>query len=348
MQSNMKWLVLIVAALFSVLGALAAPLSITKRDTIAPSLSERQEVPSSDPTSPHSAGPLGDAEMACNGHPELCDKKYGNVTFLGSHDSFAFSPSILALSRTQEVNLTAQLNHGSRLLQAQSHMKDGVLHFCHTSCGLFDGGSVEDYLLLVKQWLVENPYEVLTFIFTNPELHSVTDVWKPIFEKTGIADYAYVPPQPVMGRDDWPTLREFITTGKRVIIFLDKGADKRATPEQDYILPEFKMVWEDPYNPTDASFPCTVDRTAGPLPPTDQLYLINHNLNFDLMPFFKPGFKFPDRLNSLRTNGIYSIYSHALNCAAIMNNRNPNFVLTDFSNVGQAMAAVDFLNGFPV
>ena len=27
----------------------------------------------------------------CNGHAELCERKYGNVTFLGSHDSFAFS-----------------------------------------------------------------------------------------------------------------------------------------------------------------------------------------------------------------------------------------------------------------
>jgi len=27
----------------------------------------------------------------CNGHSELCERKYGNTTFLGSHDSFAFS-----------------------------------------------------------------------------------------------------------------------------------------------------------------------------------------------------------------------------------------------------------------
>ncbi|TEB26200.1 PLC-like phosphodiesterase [Coprinellus micaceus] len=285
-------------------------------------------------------------EMVCNGRSELCDRKYGNVTFLGAHDSFAHSPNPFALSRTQEVPLTEQLNLGARLLQAQSHMVDGKLHFCHTSCGLFDGGLVEDYLRTVKTWMDKNPNEVITFIFTNPGNVSVSEVWKPLFEKTGMDKLAYIPPSPVMSRDDWPTLREFITGGKRLIIFLDKGADNRVNPEQEYILPQFKMVWEDPYNPTDASFPCKVDRTAGPLSPTDQLYLINHNLNFDILPFFKPGFKLPDRLNSPRTNGIYSIYSHALNCAAIMNNKNPNFVLTDFTNVGQAMAAVNFLNGF--
>lgn len=34
--------------------------------------------------------------MVCNGHAELCDRKYGNVTFLGAHDSFAFSPNPIA------------------------------------------------------------------------------------------------------------------------------------------------------------------------------------------------------------------------------------------------------------
>lgn len=77
-------------------------------------------------------------EMVCNGRAELCDRKYGNVTFLGAHDSFAFSSNPLAreyssemaaarystatVSRTQELNLTQQLDLGARLLQAQSHM----------------------------------------------------------------------------------------------------------------------------------------------------------------------------------------------------------------------------------
>ncbi|EFI26548.1 hypothetical protein CC1G_15761 [Coprinopsis cinerea okayama7 len=286
-------------------------------------------------------------EKACNGHPELCDRKYGNVTFLGSHDSFADSPHFYALSRTQEVPLEAQMKMGVRMLQAQSHMKNGVLHFCHTSCALFDGGSVEAYLLKVKKFLEENPNEVMTFVFTNPEELSVEEVWKPVFEKTGMDQLAYIPPQPIMTRDDWPTLREMIDSGRRVVVFLDKGAEKPAEPEKEYILPQFQMMWEDPHNPTDASFPCKVDRTAGPLMPTQQLYLINHNLNIDLFPFTKSGFRLPDRLNSPRTNGLQSIVHHAYQCAAeVMEDRNPNFVMLDFVNVGWGMKAVELLNGF--
>ena len=73
----------------------------------------------------------------CNGHTELCSRSYGNVTFLGSHDSFAFSKdpfaraalsfllsafmTKIAVARDQEVDIPSQLSLGVRLLQAQSH-----------------------------------------------------------------------------------------------------------------------------------------------------------------------------------------------------------------------------------
>ena len=69
----------------------------------------------------------------CNGRAEFCDRSYGNITFIGSHDSYAFDDNAFDLSRNQEVDVTSQLDLGVRLLQAQSHMRGGKLHFCHTS-----------------------------------------------------------------------------------------------------------------------------------------------------------------------------------------------------------------------
>ncbi|CAA7264432.1 unnamed protein product [Cyclocybe aegerita] len=281
----------------------------------------------------------------CNGHSELCERKYGNTTFLGSHDSFAFSGNPFALARTQEVDIEAQLTLGVRLLQAQSHMNGKDLHFCHTTCGLFDGGKVEDYLNKVKHFLDRHPNDVLTLIFTNPESVSVSKVWKPIFDKTGFTDMAYVPPQPVMSREDWPTLGEMIESGKRVVIFLDHGADSRTEPDVEFILPQFQMVWEDKYDPTNSKFPCKVDRSQGPLAPSQQLNLINHNLNTNIFPIGR-GILIPDRLDSPRTNSIEAIASHSSHCAQYVEDRKPNFVLLDYVNVGQGMAAVDRLNGF--
>ena len=61
-------------------------------------------------------------------------------------------------------------------------------------CALFDGGSVEDYLKKVHDFLTANPNEVLTLIFTNPEGASLKDLWDPPFQASGIADLAFVPP----------------------------------------------------------------------------------------------------------------------------------------------------------
>ncbi|CAL1707846.1 unnamed protein product [Somion occarium] len=276
----------------------------------------------------------------CNGHAELCNRSYGNTTFLGAHDSFAFSSDPFALARDQEVDIPTQLGLGVRLLQAQAHMKNGALHFCHTDCVLFDGGTVQDYLTTVHTFLQANPNEVLTFIFTNPEGVSLPNVWDPAFQASGIAQMAYVPPSIPTKQSDWPTLGEFIDSGKRVIVFLDAGADTdRSVP---YILPEFPMIWETPFSVTDASFPCSVDRTAGPLATTDHMYMINHSLNKDI---FGLGIIVSDPLDAPTTNSVTSIMANAAGCEPLAAGRAPNFVLLDFVNIGQGLQAVNQLNG---
>ncbi|KAE9397497.1 hypothetical protein BT96DRAFT_995729 [Gymnopus androsaceus JB14] len=122
----------------------------------------------------------------CNGQAALCDRPYGNTTFFGSHDSYAFSTDPLALARTQEVNITAQLDLGKRmecfifvipvriLLRLYVYPSVDPRFFLPTGCLLFDGGSVVDYLQEVKTWLDQNPDEVLTFLFTNGDGLSVS------------------------------------------------------------------------------------------------------------------------------------------------------------------------------
>jgi hypothetical protein len=44
------------------------------------------------------------------------------------------------------VAVTQQLKDGIRMLQSQVHNKNGVIQLCHTSCSLYDGGPLSDYL----------------------------------------------------------------------------------------------------------------------------------------------------------------------------------------------------------
>ena len=46
-----------------------------------------------------------------------------------------------------------------------------------------------DYLATVVTWLNANPNEVLTLLMTNPDGLSLPDVWKPVFDASGITDF---------------------------------------------------------------------------------------------------------------------------------------------------------------
>ena len=160
------------------------------------------------------------------------------------------------------------------------HWNGSVPHFCHTSCDVLDVGPITDYLGTVYDWVSKHQYDIVTILLENGDYRPVGD-YVPFLEQTGLVQYAYTPPLIPMGVNDWPPLSHFILTGKRVVFFMDYDADQTAVP---WILDEFSQLWETPFDPTDRSFPCTVQR-----PPDlstqdakNRMYMTNHNLNYDI------------------------------------------------------------------
>ncbi|KZT32318.1 PLC-like phosphodiesterase [Sistotremastrum suecicum HHB10207 ss-3] len=275
----------------------------------------------------------------CNGRAELCNRSYGNITFVGAHDSYANDD--INPAATQSISIAKQLELGVRLLQAQSHMFEGQLHFCHTSCLLYNGGTVLNYLKTVKTWLDANPREVLTILFTNPEGVSYINVWLPIFEQAGIDHYAYVPPNPQMRKSDWPTLEALIDANKRLVTFMDYP--NKATPNDTvpFMIFEFPNIWETPFDTTNAKFPCSVDRIVnGSLSIQDHMYMINHYLDVKIGTIL-----IPDRLSAPKTNSQASILSEAYGCLQFSGGTAPNFVLVDWVDKGVPIQTANFLNG---
>ena len=66
-----------------------------------------------------------------------------------------------------------------------------------------------------------------------------------VFATAGLDQYAFIPSAPQLALNDWPTLGEMIDSGKRVVVFLDNGADSTAAP---YLIDEFTNMWEDPFS----------------------------------------------------------------------------------------------------
>jgi hypothetical protein len=214
----------------------------------------------------------------CNNYPEFCSRPYGNITEVAAHNS-PFVKTGNAASN-QALDVTTQLNDGIRLLQGQVHFNGSIPHFCHSSCDILDAGPITDYLGKVYDWVSTHPYDVVTILLGNGDYSPVTK-YVPFLEQTGLVQYAYQPPKIPMAITDWPTLGSMILTGKRVIFFMDYEANQTAVP---YILDEFSQMWETPFDPTNRSFPCTIQRPPALLPKDApfRLYMTNHNLNYNI------------------------------------------------------------------
>ncbi|KAE9968335.1 hypothetical protein BLS_005904 [Venturia inaequalis] len=275
----------------------------------------------------------------CNGYAEFCNRPYSNITNVAAHN-YPFV-QLANTGRNQELGVTDQLNDGVRMLQAQTHYENNTLWYCHTSCDLLNAGTVESSFKTIAAWLAANPYEVLTMLLGNFDQVDV-NLYRAPFENSGLARYAYTPPEVPMAVNDWPTLGQMILSQKRLVVFMDYAANQTRVP---WILDEFSQMWETPFSPTDAAFPCTVDR-----PPKlnrnqslERMYLANHNLNLQVsllgLNLLVPNTGVINTTNSDDLANASSLATTANTCENEWG-RAPNFLLVDFYNRGNVAGSV--------
>jgi hypothetical protein len=230
---------------------------------------------------------------------------------------------------------------------------------CHTSCDIINVGTLEAYLTTVAQWMRKNPYDVVTILIGNYDYVSPQNFTEPIMN-SGLYDMAYTPSKIPMGLDDWPTLSEMILTGKRAVFFMDYQANQTAIP---WLMDEFSQMWETPFSPTDANFPCTEQRPPN-LSTQDaksRMYMANHNLNLELnlgsFSLLIPNSAVLNQTNAVNGNGSLGWMAH--NCTRKCPfyhhrrpdldlltlpsgdwDRPPNFLLVDYYNYGNFNGSV--------
>ncbi|KAJ5099036.1 hypothetical protein N7532_006037 [Penicillium argentinense] len=275
----------------------------------------------------------------CNGYSEFCMRNYSNITNVAAHNSPFVVPGNAASN--QALGVTDQLNDGIRMLQFQTHNKSGEIHLCHTSCDILDAGTLEAYLTKVYQWMLKNPYNVVTFMMGNGDYLPPSAFVDPI-EKSGLKSLIYTPTKVPMTLDDWPTLSEMILHNQRAVFFMDYQANETAVP---WIMDEFSQMWETPFSPTNPAFPCTAQRPPG-LSRKDALnrmYMANHNLNLQLnfgsLSLLIPNTADMVETNSADVNTSGSLGKMAANCTAKWD-RPPNFLLVDYYNYGKPNGSV--------
>jgi hypothetical protein len=272
---------------------------------------------------------------ACNGHDELCKRKYSEITFIGAHNSAFVGKQP---SQNQHLSVTEQLNFGVRFLQAQTQEKNGDIQMCHTHCWLLDEGPIEDYLEDISSWMANNPDQVVTLLLTNHDALPI-EKFDAAFNSTGLEEFVFRP-EKKLALNEWPTLQELIDAGTRLLVFMGMyaqywsygilliGLDYNMDESKvDYIVNQFEYFWETPFGELDPSFPtCEVDRPENG-DPAKLMGIMNHMLNDDIL-----GIIIPSRLRAKQTNSVKSIQGQVDLCKNEWSTK-PNVILVSILSI---------------
>lgn len=266
-------------------------------------------------------GPGGDAdaepEQLCNGYAELCDRRFDEVVLLGTHNAMANAADGF-IAPNHNLSIPDQLALGVRAMLIDVYREDERLLLCHGSCGFGSSDAIAQLSGIVS-FLNDHPNDVMAFIFEDRV--DAADM-ATLVQASGLADMALLPP----ADGNWPTLREMIEGGQRVVLTVESG--NTSTPS---IQQAWDVYFDTPYSFASVEeFSCELNRGSS----DNALFLMNHWVSNPLPdPFFAP-----------EANSYEVLLGRAEACAA-QQARLPHVIAVDFVEIGDAVEVVDVLNG---
>lgn len=257
------------------------------------------------------------ASKKCNLHEELCDRRFNEVTFAMTHNSMSNRAEEWGFAN-QMYGISRQLQDGIRGINLDIYNEEGDVYLCHGYCNV-GKEKLSSGLAKIKFFLDTNTDEVVTLIF---ESYVSSEDVKAVFDAAGMMPYLYSH----SSGEQWPTLREMINTGKRLMVFTDRdGGD----------FGWYHAVWDYAWE-TKFSYKTTEDFECGPNRgnPANDLYIMNHFLT---NPLASPYLAEVANANPLLLNRVNE-------CVA-EKKRTPTFILVDFYDTGDIFEVVDTMNG---
>lgn len=256
---------------------------------------------------------------ACNGSDAVCDRRFDEVAFAGTHNAMSNADEGW-IAPNQQHPVVQQLADGIRTIVFDTHYADdGVPSLCHGYCSLGSRPLV-DGLTDLRVFLDANPREVVVLIF---EAYVTEADVAAAFDASGLIAYAHAQPQGTA----WPSMRDLIDADERLVVF---------TSDDAAVLPwhhhAYAYMWENPYHaesPEELPAQCGVDRGDASLP----LWTLNHFLtapiaSLDLAEQVNHDPFLTDRVRAcMDASGDF-----------------PNFVLVDFYATGDVLGLVAALN----
>lgn len=253
----------------------------------------------------------------CNGSPALCDRRYDQVVYATAHNAMSNADDGWFVPNQQH-SIARALVDGVRALMLDTHPYRGDAYLCHADCR-FGRRPLPDAMCAVRSFLDAHPDEVVTLLFESGLSDEET---ADALARGGLRKYLGA--TPVNGV--WPTLRELIASGHRLVVFTETGGTR-----PPWYLPLYSYAWETAYSFRSASeLSCAGNRGS----PRNSLFVLNHFLDDPVA-----GPDLADQINHAPV-----LLDRAERCMRETGHL-PNFVAVDFYNLGDLFAVVDELNG---
>ncbi len=254
----------------------------------------------------------------CNGSASLCDRRYDRVVYPTAHNAMSNADDGWYVPNQQH-SISQALRDGVRALMLDTHDYRGEAYLCHTDCRL-GRRPLADAMCSVRAFLDTHPDEVVTLLFQSAISAEETAAG---LARGGLS--RYVGAQPAPG-GQWPTLRELIASGRRLVVFTETGGSS-----PPWYLPLYQHSWETTYA---FRTPSEMNCDGGRGSPRNSLFILNHFLDDPVAG--------PDLAAEI--NYAPQLLGRARRCMAATGHL-PNFVAVDFYDIGDLFSVVDALNG---
>jgi hypothetical protein len=305
---------------------------------------------------------------ACNGHVELCSRRYDQVAYVATHNSMSAADEPGWFIPEQPTGLVGQLSAGVRTLlidtwYGQATERPGVIANAGTTSAaalaeanaeygrdvvnsalrlrsaldLTPIGPVQPYLChalcpLGSTLLLTALQGVQKWMLAHPReiiTFIIEDNVSPQ-DTAKVFDEAGLTPFAFthLAGDAWPTLGQMIDSGKRMEVFAQRQGGGPAIP---WMLKAWDFIQDTPYdNANQGALSC--DRLRGE--PGNSLLLITNILT-----------RFATRVSdSEKINAVNTLWPYVSRCER-ERGQLPNYVAVDYYNKGNVFAVVDRLNG---